>query len=389
MLLEVKNKNNFSRYRTASLNFIDLRKNSGPAVNEVEFNRWLLGSHSDAVIYTPYATSRICGPEHGRIYAIGGMSIRRPLSFIWRQIFTTVHLCRHLERHAVFYYRHSRLSFAAVILKILRPDIRLIVHRAHPAGSDALLCRSWLSRLVRGGIEIVDRKLRNIIYMQAAWIDCVNSSQARALSIETGRNVHVVANGVNTTLFSSLEDVGNSWRKNVGIPDDAIVIGYCGGFPMARGAQQVRMLIENENNWWGVVVGKITAQERDELNHPRLHILGEIDYSEVPYIISSFDVAVAFDIPDRVASIGNSNQKIRQGLAGGAWILTMNSDIGFDDKPWLGCDVSDLSKQELVSAVKEGIQFLEYRGRRAEFAKNFLDTEVIFERRHAAVMSGN
>ena len=377
------------RYEISSLNFIDLMGNSGPAINEIEFNNWLCRNCANVLIVTPNESGRVVMGQDGKIFAIGRMSIKRLPEFIFKQIVVVILLAKTLGHGALLYYRHSRLSFAVVLLRIFRPDVRLVVHRAHPAGGDVGISESKIRRFTGRLIEVLDSRLRTLVYRFAEWIDCVNSQQASLLAKEAGREVRVVMNGVNVDRFSSVPDEAKwSVRDKYRIPRDSVVIGYCGGFPVQRGARQIRALLDLNEAMWGIVIGKLSSDEAEELMHPRLLLLGEIPYEDVPTHVAVFDIAVAFDLPERSAIVGNSNQKIRQGLASGAWVLTSNSDIDLDGRPWLGKDVDsrDLAAQQ--QAIITAAPYLQQRQRRIDFARLELDIDAIFSRRHVAVISG-
>jgi len=373
----------------ASLNFVDMRKNTGPGVNESDFNLWLLKTFGDSVVYSPFDSDRL-GKERGnRVRAFGPHSLRTPLRMISTQFSLVSALARDLRPGAILYYRHSRLTFAAAILKRRRPDVVIAMTRTHPAGSDKMINISPLNRLIARIIAGLDDRLRIAIARKAHWVDCVTQEQALLLQEETGRRVDVVMNGVNTSMFKPHSETHRAKiRANLGIPEQAIVVGYCGGFPEQRGAREISALTAIAPDTFGIVIGKLFEADRAELAHDRIRLLGEIDYQDVPDLVGAFDVAVALDVPGRSGIAGNSNQKVRQGLASGAWILTQAADLPFEDKPYLGLNAVSRDEKYLAETIRKAQQYFPMRKDRATYARENLSTDTIFHLRHEAILSG-
>lgn len=373
----------------ASLNFIDLRLNSGPAVNETEFNRWLLRAEPNAILYSPHCTGRLGANVQSRIVAFGEYSLRSPVNGILVQLELARALARALAPGGILYYRHSRLAFAIHLLRKRRPDIKIAMTRTHPSGSDTAISKPMIKRLFSSIIEKIDIRLRVHIARTVQWIDCVTPLQAVQLRAETGRSVEVVMNGVNTEVFIPLsKDQRAEVRCELDIPEGAIVVGYCGGFPEQRGAREITNLVRAEQNVYGIIVGKLPEDTLASFSHERMRLLGEISYEQVARLVGVFDVAVAFDLEGRSNVVGNSNQKVRQGLACGAWILTQGADLPFQERPVLGTNVEARDPITLGRVLRHAKPLLQRRSERVEFAREYLDTKTIFENRHHAIIEG-
>jgi glycosyltransferase involved in cell wall biosynthesis len=275
------------------------------------------------------------------------------------------------------------------LLQRKRPDVIVAMTRTHPAGSDDMINKNPLKRVIARVIARLDDKLRVAIARKAYWVDCVTQEQAAQLEKETGRRVEIVMNGVNTDLFKPISETRKAEvRADLGIPETAIVVGYCGGFPEQRGAKEISALSAIAPGIFGVVIGKLSDADRTNLAHDRVFLLGEIDYQKVPDLVGSFDVAVALDVPGRSGVAGNSNQKVRQGLASGAWILTQAADLPFEDKPHLGINVTSRKAEYLVETVHKAQQYFSMREERSAYARANLSTASIFQSRHDAILSG-
>lgn len=365
----------------ASLNFIDLQGNTGPSVNELEFNRWLFEAEPQALLLTPMPTPRL---NAERVIAFGRYSLKSPIrAFGLQQHTVAKRLAHELAPGAILYYRHTRLANAALKLKRMRPDIRLAAVRMSPAHSDVLIAKPGVQRLIAQMIETINSRIISRLGQIAEWVDCVTPRQAELLSAELGKPVHVVMNGVNTAIFAPLSEGRRAQlRQRLDIPDGAIVVGYCGGSPMQRGAVEIAGLVRHDPRIFGVVIGRVNKEDRAALQHERMRVLGELPYEDIPELVASFDVAVALDTLGRSDIVGNSNQKVRQALACGTWVMTQAADLPFDAMPVLGCNLPARDPETLSRVITEAGPDLPRRQERAAFARVHLDTATIFARRH-------
>lgn len=379
-------KTSSNKVSIASLNFVDMRCNSGPAVNEVEFNTWLLENFEDVRVYSPHESDRLGGEFLTKTTAMGGHTLRAPINFLRQQLHISKLLSEDLELNGILYCRHSRLCFATAMIQRKRPDILLIMTRCHPAGSDTAMSMSSPKRLLAAAIDWLDEKLRKHIFRNAHWVDCVTEVQAKQLEKDLERPVNVVMNGVNTNRFYPRSISKRCIvRRKLDIPEDAIVVGYCGGFAEQRGAKDVAAAVSGSPKIFGIIIGSMSDEICKKMANERIRFLGELDYEAVGEFIAIFDVAVAFDAEGRADSIGNSNQKIRQGLASGAWILSQGSDLPFDEMPYLGCHVSERSAENLVANITAGQMYFHRREERAAYAREYLSTDRIFRERHGKI----
>jgi hypothetical protein len=171
----------------------------------------------------------------------------------------------------------------------------------------------------------------------------------------------------------------------LGLPEEKMVVGFCGGFPLERGALQVLDVVKTRSDCFGVIIGRVRPDEEHRLRHPRMLLIGEIPFVEVPKLLSCFDVGFAFDDVARADSIGNSNQKVRQYLAAGAFVITRCSDIDFAAHPFAGIDVPDMSSKSMSVAMEMAVQAKKHREMRREYARRHLDVASIFEKRHSEI----
>ncbi|MHA7816755.1 MAG: glycosyltransferase family protein [Pseudohaliea sp.] len=358
-------------------------------MNELEFNCWLLDAVPGASVYTPFVPLQLGDASGNRLHGTGAYSLRRPFTAVLRQFQVVLRLRRVMANGDLLYYRHSRLAFGVMLLLRLRPGIRLVLTRSHPRGSDLAVQEKPAARALAALIEALDFRLRRRLARRAIWVDCVTPAQAKQLESETGRHVEVVMNGVNTRTFSPIEpEQRERLRAELGIPKEALVIGYCGGYPLQRGAMEVSLLSGEWPGAFGVVIGALKEADRVRLAHGRVRLLGQVPYARVAPLVATFDIALAFDNPARIGRVGNSNQKVRQALATGAYVVTQDSDLPLDGNPELGVNVPDRDLRTLLEACRNAPLTPQARNARVEFARAHLDTASIYRRRHEAVSGG-
>ncbi|QDP20439.1 glycosyltransferase family 4 protein [Sphingomonas xanthus] len=369
-----------------SVNFVDMSMHNGPAVNEIEFNRWLLSSFSKSLLLSPVAVSELHGLKQ---VALGRCTLRRPIRFILTQIEVAKAIARLARRDGAIYYRHSRLSVLPILLKWLRPDLRLLATRLNGTRSADAAIEKGIKARLSGLVELADWALRKHIARTAEWVDTTTPQMAANLASVAGRKVEYVPNGVNCAQFKPIPaKLRSEFRAEHGIPQDAIIVGYAGGFPTQRGALQALEIVQHREDAYAIVIGKLTTDEELRLKHPRVLCFGKVPYNHVSQLIGQFDVGLSFDVPERVALIGNSQQKLRQYLACGVVTITASTDLPLREDPILGCDlfVGELS---IIEAYDRVVRLLEPRHRRHryEFARSNLSPSRIFGRRHEKIES--
>ena len=119
--------------------------------------------------------------------------------------------------------------------------------------------------------------------------------------------IMVNPNGVNETIFDAekLADSKNKIRSSLGIPNDALVIGYVGGMESFRRlpevVERIMAIAENANReLFLVLVGdgedmpRVSAKIKQGGPRSESHVklMGWVDYERVPYIMASFDIAI-------------------------------------------------------------------------------------------------
>lgn len=369
--------------RLAYVSFVDASLPNGPGVNEREFIRWLSARAPGAYALVVKKLPDVTGLQQR---VIGRVSLRNPFRHLLAQLKALCLLRRALPNQAILYYRHSRLVILVPLLRLVRPDVRVAAVRVSGAKLSDSAAISGVRGCIARLVESLDWTLRRYLARTCLWVDCVTDIQASTLADASGSEVHVVPNGVNTRDFQPLcLAEREAARQAVGLPAGAVVIGYCGGAPMQRGAVQVREAVEAGEDVYGLVVGRLSESEANSLSHPRLVLYGEVEFEAIPPLVGMMDIGLAFDDPHRAALVGNSNQKVRQYLACGAFVVTHQSDIDFRNRPFLGLDLpagGSVSAEWMPVAVAQ----LGKRDARVSYARQSLEVTKIFDERHEKVL---
>ncbi|HOO44653.1 MAG TPA: glycosyltransferase [Deltaproteobacteria bacterium] len=210
-------------------------------------------------------------------------------------------------------------------------------------------------------------------------------------------NIEVIDNSVNTDRFYPLPR--QECKKTCGLGEFDRIVGYCGGKPSQRGAQQLikisHKLFERYPNAGIVIIGE--DEDLDTLRNKvseygladRIRFTGIVDYTELNPYLNCFDVGVALDTTRRIHLLGNSSQKIRQYIACGipvicakdtneelirkklgTWISIQDTDKLFHDV----CYWLDLSEEQRAS----------FREKAREYAAEHLSCRVSYNKRYHA-----
>jgi glycosyltransferase involved in cell wall biosynthesis len=136
------------------------------------------------------------------------------------------------------------------------------------------------------------------------------------------RKVNVIGNGVNTEKFFPIDDdtLLSSWRKNLGIKKEDVVIAFVGNLAPWQG---VNILIESafqlltyEANVKFLIVGEgflkhsIEKGVFDSGHEKKFILTGMINYEDIPILINIADICVAPFISRRNRTTGVSPIKV-------------------------------------------------------------------------------
>lgn len=203
------------------------------------------------------------------------------------------------------------------------------------------------------------RRMNKTLLESAVAVDVVSASQKDVLVQETGLSgaaVHVIDNGVDLHRFRL--GGGSKVRTELGIPPEAIVVGYVGNFPFRRGGKEVLdavAALSKDRKVYGVVVGDAGEAEKCREYASRtgltanIKIMGEVAYEEVPDLMSAMDVGLSIL---RKEERGESEQKVRQYLACGLSVVGTEGSNDFLRGHSFGRVVTSTRIEEVAAAVQ-------------------------------------
>lgn len=340
---------------------VDLALFNGPAVNEQEFLKALfraLPGRAHAVIPTP------SGPVEGldASAVTFSRSIGHGLPAFLR------HQADQVAK-AIALLKRERFDLLVTRIRGLHTAELSYITRRHPIpyalktlGEYALFevrtQRNPKTQL-RYVMNHVRRRALGKVLSKAIAIDvCTAILQEQALkrfALDPAK-VKLIDNAVNTEMFCP-QDKAQA-RAACGLEKFDPIVGFVGGRPWERGGMQmvelVPRLLERFPRLGMVIVGggkgmdALLRRGRELKIFEHCTFAGVVPYARVPQWVNTFDIGVAFDVPARVAMVGNANQKVRQYIACGKPVVASAGGNEFLSSHGLGSvvDVQDLSQIE-------------------------------------------
>ena len=325
---------------------IDISAANGPAVNELTFLTSLLASRSSqvrAVIPEPRHPVGLAQDE--RVHFIPGAAVD---SFS-RRLFIRFSGVRALLaqnrafRPDVWVIRAPVLPVCEAIgVLIASPTcFALKTFSGHPLGF--VKAQRGPKRVLGAAVLPPHIFCQWLLARSANVIDVTTDQHAcgvrRWYGVPRSR-VEVVGNAVDHGPFRSARISHASASRSDEGATRVHVLGYVGRKPVERGGVEVLRAIHSARRrgmaWKGIVVGCAPTEKKHLENlavklgiDRHVQVSGVIPYDEVPSLMARLDIGVAFDSAERLAVVGNSNQKVRQYIASGAWVVTAGPGNGF------------------------------------------------------------
>lgn len=342
----------------------DLSLPNGPSVNETEF----LGALGripgiDVVAVVPRPTHPISLPQGVRFHqyrTTGRGAIYHGVAQL-TQPWALVRAVRQFQPDALVL--RTQFPFGLyVALSLL--DVPLFIKTLEPPRLTVLEDGTKLPRSLGKLLNAANRIAMTQLMRRALVIDTVTEQclyQLRKLQppADGGKLVHI-DNATNPERFVPLSRPVA--RARTGVWPDGIVIGYAGGRPVECGGRHIVRCIKRHLHaiptLRGVVIGcsdqeiKALAALATQLAvADRVLFVREVPYVEVVDWINAFDIGVALDTPERLAYVGNSNQKIRQYLCCGIPVIAAAGTAGFIEQNDLGVLVGAASQPAFDDAI--------------------------------------
>jgi glycosyltransferase involved in cell wall biosynthesis len=298
---------------------------NGPGVNELTFVESLLKSDQiDVRVLVPVQSKKYIQNDN-RVLFFPCLNSKFFLFFNQFIQFSYLLYLTYLFRPRAYVFR---VGFFPVFLAMLSIFIQkpIFIKTAAPPTNNWLLAQKGIKGYLSSIVMPLHSFLVTAIYRRSSVIDACTEQivgKIKPLLIGCKATLIHIENSVDIDKFQPN-------RRNL---RDGITIGFAGGLPLERGAmeilQVVRRLRLNGLNVDGFIVGgsandasklKLISKEYNISNY--IKICGKVPFSKIPELMRYINIGVAFDLPDRVQDIGNSNQKIRQYLACGLPVIT-------------------------------------------------------------------
>jgi glycosyltransferase involved in cell wall biosynthesis len=378
---------------------VDISRPTGPGVNEREFVRTLLeesperGDSGYAVIPTPDK-----GVIRGRDGCLYFHSLRglRPASL--RMFLLPLWILYQLKRRPVF-----GKDVHMFVIRLNRDILLLPLYLRLRGRPYAIKTLGNLYGFVPEESGLKDkvqlalvRKILGMVLKGAISVDVCTPQYLENYRAAYGLgNLILVENAVNVDLFRIMNR--EDCRHRAGLERFGRIIGYCGGRPSERGAGHLieispRLLKEFPD--CGILIighdrGIPALKKRAETlgTSERIVFKGVVDYLETPPLINCMDVGIALDRAERLSSIGNSSQKVKQYLACGIPVICARNTNEAIIERGLGTGVNEDDQEELWEAVKRLMEVVsgeeeEERGKRRRFMEEHYSTVAAYEIRY-------
>lgn len=175
------------------------------------------------------------------------------------------------------------------------------------------------------------RRLHNKFLTNAKHVDCVTdqlASQLFGLYDLPESKVTIIPNGVNIDKFTP--------SKKLYRPHDSVVVGYVGGNPDQRGGIELLRLkqrLEQKGKTIKLLIIGAPNQKCIDLrtnlfgNEESIDILGHVPFDKIPELMKRIDIAYAIAPQSRIDKAGTSWLKIRQYLATGLPVISVNLNM--------------------------------------------------------------
>jgi len=217
----------------------------------------------------------------------------------------------------VLLVRDHRLT-ASCVSVARRLNLPLVLELNGPADEGRLYTKSYM------GLPWVPKRLERYKLQHADAVTVVSTALKDYL-VElhdlASNKIHVVPNGADTARFHpSLE--GN--RDEVGIPDDAVVVGFVGSFQPWHGTEMLGRAVAEAGTAHSALhflfVGEgpelAPVRERTKVLGDRARFIGRVAHEDVPRYVACFDIGLVAD-----AGFYMSPLKVLEWMAAGKAIV--------------------------------------------------------------------
>jgi len=326
----------------------DVSLPKGPSVNERELILDFLELYDESAIFLlPLPSEEIDKAfDDPRVHYIKWDSRNDKLKLIKHELYIIYFLFkRKLTKNDLVYIRINKRSFGVYIASYFLKFKLILRHFSarsiRKPSNEKTLHKFPLIKWLKN--------LRNRIAQKAILIEtCTKEHKETVIDrcdIESNK-VIVVTNGVNTSRV-----VQRSIKNN----RNEITVGYIGGTPELRGGKYVIRLVKALQNKaidaHGIVIGGLENEKQSLKKYAsdigiqnNLTLKSAIPYDQVFTWLARLDIGVAMNSPELLELVGNANQKLRQYLATGVFVISDPSQYWLEDEN-VGLTVSPIETE--------------------------------------------
>jgi glycosyltransferase involved in cell wall biosynthesis len=376
---------------------VDVSSSNGPGVNEREFVVSLSRKLDDGAIFIiPEPEEEIdWRPDGLYFYAKVRSSLfyRTNLQiflYFWRQICAFRKVAKIRRIGLVIFRLNYNSMLCALYIRMIRQAYAIktlgykgIVKEKRPTNLFKLIFWGILSRLFNEAVQ------------GAVAIDVCTDQYFRHYSSRLPvSKLEIVENSVNVDKFFPKNRM--EMRAKLGLSRFNKIVGYVGGTPSERGAAQlVEISTELRNSYpdCGIVIvgsdrhlNELKRRAKELGTESSFVWTGIIPYEKVPDYMNSFDVGIGLDTADRINTIGNSSQKIRQYLACGVPVICPKGTNLFVEDEKLGMLVECDDLEEILLGIKKyflfsNVEAEQFSRRAMKYVHENLSSDIAMEKR--------
>ncbi len=375
----------------------DVSRPVGPGVNEREFMNVLLrrfGERARVLVPTPHGA---CTEVDDQRVTTFDAARRSNLPSYLHKLRLLEHQIDTLLRNKSFDLVVARLApFPFALLPVLKHSVPLVIKTLGPGMKNTFSQRNTLKARAARLLSMPDELLLRLLVNNSIAVD---SCTEQLMSLQKGRfgtdpeKFFLVENATNVERFSPEDAM--AIKQRMGLDPNAPTIGYVGGLPAERGGRQMLDVCARlTTDFPSLTVVIVGGDEQHALYRQacqlgiedRVLLPGVVAYENVPDYVRCFDIGFAFDRPDRLNTIGNSNQKVRQYLACGIAVVTSVESDSPLVRQRLCENVHSTDMASIEASVRKLLQrspsAKQVHAQRARaFAEKFLSTDFALDQR--------
>ena len=356
--------------------FIKYGGSDGPSVNETSF--------IDSLHAYGVKPVRICRghlPSECDVYTIREFK-NKILSYIYYCFLGLIRLflCSRKYRNNFVVFRLSPLPLPELIF-CLFSNSRFSIKTL----GDGLI--TWKKGSFLGSLNL---KMLKIISLKSQGIDTVSQKAKERIIEQLGiseEKVVVIDNAVDVHAFMPIDK--QLARKEIGVDENVIIVGYTGNLPLERGGVDVINIVHDliyihKKNSIGLILGDdIGINELKNLvikkNLPgKIFFPGRVPFNAIPTYVSALDLGVSI-LPR--SKDGASGQKVRQYASCGIRIISSQMKDSFIEDMGIGKIIPQAQGQEISNAAMHLLSKTVDREKAHNYAVKYLSTESQLKKR--------